>query len=170
MLKKSHQYYYQVQTQISVCGKDYGDFVVWTLEGIFIQRILPDPDFVDTVIKKAEKFFNVCIMPELVGKFYSRIPGGCIDKSGLENKATEIEEADNIQIDNSIAITEPMFCYCKGPFKSDMVGCDNPECPYQWFHFSCLGILNALKAKKWYCPDCRKLSKFCRTNKKVNKK
>ena len=28
MLKKSHQYYYQVQTQISVCGKDYGDFVV----------------------------------------------------------------------------------------------------------------------------------------------
>ena len=27
-LKKSHQYYYQVQTQISVCQKDYGDFVV----------------------------------------------------------------------------------------------------------------------------------------------
>ena len=132
--------------------------------------MLPDPDFFDTVVKKAEKFFNICNMPDLVGKFYSRIPGGCIDKSGLENKATEIEETDNVQIDNSIAVTEPIFCYCKGPSKGDMVGCDKPECRCQWINFSCLGILNAPKAKKWYCPDCWKLSKFCRTNKKVNKK
>ena len=43
-------------------------------------------------VKKAEKFFSICIMAELVGKFYSRFPGDCIDKSGLENEATEIED------------------------------------------------------------------------------
>ena len=101
----SRQYYCQVQTQISMCGKDYGDFVVWTLEGILIRRILSDLDSFDTVVKKAVKFFNICIMSELVGKFYSGIPGGCIDKSALENEATEIEETDNDEIDNNIAVT-----------------------------------------------------------------
>ena len=84
MLKNFHYCYYQVQTQISVCEKDHGDFVVWTLEGTFIQRILPHFYIFDTVVKKAGKFFNLCIMPELVGNFYSRIIGGCINKSGLE--------------------------------------------------------------------------------------
>ena len=70
-------------------------------------------------------------MPELVGKFYSQIPGGCIDKSGLETKATEIEGTDNVQIDNSTAVTESIFCYCRDHSKGDMVGRDNPKCSYQ---------------------------------------
>ncbi|WAR16118.1 LOW QUALITY PROTEIN: hypothetical protein MAR_030712 [Mya arenaria] len=29
-----------------------------------------------------------------------------------------------------------------------------------WFHFTCLKLTNKPKAKKWYCPDCRRLPEF----------
>ena len=49
-LDHSHPYYYQVQTQIFVCGVDYGDFVVCTFPEnskpvIHIERTLPDHNF-----------------------------------------------------------------------------------------------------------------------------
>ena len=148
-LKKSHQYYYQVQTQISVCQKDYGDFVVWTSEGVFIERILPDPDFFKSLVEKAEQFFKLCIMPELVGKFYSRLPAGDINNG---NKADQS--------------TEPVYCYCRCPSYGEMVGCDNPTCTMEWFHFNCLKLDSEPKTKKWYCPDCSKLPEFCKKWKK----
>jgi len=49
------------------------------------------------------------------------------------------------------------YCYCNGPDVGDMVSCDNPECQFQWFHLSCLGLEKLPTTKYWYCPDCRKL-------------
>ena len=43
-LSKSHEYYYQVQGQLSVCEKDYCDFVCWTPKGIHVERITQDPE------------------------------------------------------------------------------------------------------------------------------
>ena len=34
-----------------------------------------------------------------------------------------------------------------------MVACDNPSCPYIWFHFDCLKITAAIN-KLWFCPEC----------------
>ena len=56
----------------------------------------------------------------------------------------------------SLPCTE-VFCYCRGPEAGDMVGCDNKECMYKWFHLSCLNFKTFPKSKMWYCPDCRKL-------------
>jgi inhibitor of growth protein 3 len=39
-----------------------------------------------------------------------------------------------------------------------MVGCDNDNCKYQWFHWSCVG-LKSEPAGEWLCPECRKLPK-----------
>lgn len=71
-LKKTHPYYYQIQTQIFICGSDYADFVVWTEKEVHIERIEPDADFWNNVAKKALNFHTMAIMPELVGRFYSR--------------------------------------------------------------------------------------------------
>ena len=39
----------------------------------------------------------------------------------------------------------------------EMVGCDNDECPWEWFHIGCVGILpHNMPKGKWYCPECRK--------------
>lgn len=35
-----------------------------------------------------------------------------------------------------------------------MVGCDNDDCPYEWFHLACLG-LSAAPTGSWLCDNCR---------------
>ena len=45
MLKRDHSYYYQVQMQLHVCKLSYGDFVVWSKNGILVERITRDDEF-----------------------------------------------------------------------------------------------------------------------------
>eukprot|EP00127_Corallochytrium_limacisporum_P004297 Clim_evm242s157 gene=Clim_evmTU242s157 len=49
---------------------------------------------------------------------------------------------------------EPKYCLCNQVSYGDMVGCDNPDCPIEWFHYGCVGLTEAPKGK-WYCPQCR---------------
>ncbi len=41
-----------------------------------------------------------------------------------------------------------------------MLGCDYPQCVYEWFHLVCLHLNAGPKSKHWYCPDCKKLPQF----------
>ena len=54
--------------------------------------------------------------------------------------------------------TEPVYCYCRRVSFGEMVACDNPDCPVEWFHFGCVGITQHPKGK-WYCRDCEELRK-----------
>ena len=40
----------------------------------------------------------------------------------------------------------------------EMIGCDNPECQTEWFHFSCVGLTTKPKGK-WYCDRCKDMMK-----------
>ena len=82
-LDRLHAYYYQVQTQIFVCEVDYCDFVVCTFpEGkkpvIHIERILADREFWSQCVRKSTEFIKVCILPEILGRWYTR---PCISNS-----------------------------------------------------------------------------------------
>lgn len=35
---------------------------------------------------------------------------------------------------------EPRYCYCNEVSFGEMVACDNPNCPREWFHLSCVGL------------------------------
>ncbi|KAF0290305.1 Inhibitor of growth protein 3 [Amphibalanus amphitrite] len=48
---------------------------------------------------------------------------------------------------------EPRYCVCQNVSYGDMVACDNRECPFEWFHYACVGITAPPKGK-WYCPQC----------------
>ncbi len=52
-LSKTHTYYYQVQTQVYVCNKDFPDFVVWTQNDVHIERLLPDDEFLERNIQES---------------------------------------------------------------------------------------------------------------------
>lgn len=49
------------------------------------------------------------------------------------------------------------YCYCQQPSDVDnMIGCDNEDCPHQWFHFACVGIEPGTKLPEtWYCDTCK---------------
>lgn len=48
---------------------------------------------------------------------------------------------------------ERTYCYCDAVSYGDMIGCDNDDCPREWFHLACTGMTSAPKGK-WYCDDC----------------
>lgn len=55
--------------------------------------------------------------------------------------------------DMPIDPNEPTYCICGDVFYGEMVACDNPNCPIEWFHFGCVGLTSKPKGA-WYCPQC----------------
>jgi len=49
---------------------------------------------------------------------------------------------------------EPTYCLCKRVSYGQMIGCDNPNCPVEWYHFECVGVTETVKGK-WFCPQCQ---------------
>ena len=75
-LKRNHDYFYQVQQQLSITGSKYCDFVVYAFNNnkpiFFMERILPDPNHWETVVPKLTKVWRTCVLPELLVRWYTR--------------------------------------------------------------------------------------------------
>ena len=148
-LDSTHSYYYQIQTQMFVCNVEYSDFYVCTFanddeEGIHIERIYKNDKFWAECVLQAEHFFKTCLLPKLLGNWYTR-----------PNVSTKISCEQSSVANTTDTMT---YCYCKGPEEGTMIACDNPDCQVEWFHIKCLHLKSTPKGK-WYCLDCRKLSK-----------
>ena len=140
----------QVQAQLLCTKSRYCDFIVYTKQSVHIERVEADIGFAEDNVPKAKTFFQTALLPELLGKWFSRPPKQSqLTLSGGTEQATSSSELK--------------YCYCQQGEHGDMVGCDNAECPYQWFHLECLHLHTAPKSRIWYCPDCRKLVK-CKKN------
>uniref|UniRef100_A0A3Q1CB17 Inhibitor of growth protein n=1 Tax=Amphiprion ocellaris TaxID=80972 RepID=A0A3Q1CB17_AMPOC len=72
----------------------------------------------------------------------------------LSQQASTLPEAEaNSQVDWTYDPNEPRYCICNQVSYGEMVGCDNTDCPIEWFHYGCVGLTEAPKGK-WYCPQC----------------
>ena len=129
-LSTSHKYYYQIQGQIALCNVKFCDFVCWTPKGIFIERILRDNSFIDRIVPQLQLFFSRYLLPELLTHSLEPEPG-------------------------SSTCTKKLYCVFQKPQSGKMIGCDNPDCKIEWFHYNCMGIKRAPKGK-WYCSNCKK--------------
>ncbi len=67
-------YYFQVQLQLKLSETNYCDFVVWNSEDLFIQRLYRDEPFISVASEKCKLFIKLCILPELLRKWYSQEP------------------------------------------------------------------------------------------------
>lgn len=65
VLRRNHNYYYQVQGALGVTGRQWCDFAVWTPKGISSERIKFDKAFWESMTKKLETFFDTAVLPEL---------------------------------------------------------------------------------------------------------
>ncbi|KAK6353710.1 hypothetical protein TWF730_008140 [Orbilia blumenaviensis] len=62
------------------------------------------------------------------------------------------DDGDDMPIDPN----EPTYCLCNRISFGTMVGCDNEDCPKEWFHMECVQLAaEPPKTVKWYCPLCR---------------
>ena len=64
-LKRSHNYYYQVQGQLAITGRPWCDFVMWTPKGMTVERIHFHAAFWEGVKMKLVSFYRRAILPEL---------------------------------------------------------------------------------------------------------
>ena len=127
-LSESHKYYFQVQGQIALCNVTHCDFVCWTNEGIFVERIAKDELLLSNMLPQLRQFFENYMLPELL--------------------------THNLQLGHSDKENQ-VICACRKPESGKMIGCDNPKCSIAWFHYKCVGIKRAPRGK-WYCPNCKK--------------
>lgn len=88
-------------------------------------------------------------------------------KRKLTKHHSERHQSNNDDIsmlDLPIDPDEPTYCLCQQVSFGQMIGCDNPKCPIEWFHFSCVRLTHKPKGK-WYCPDCQlKRKRDCKRN------
>ena len=82
----------------------------------------------------------------------SRLAGG--GDGGGGGKGMEDEEMDDPGDDEDGGDDGRKYCTCHGVSYGSMVACDNAECPYEWFHWSCVGITKEPQGR-WYCDECR---------------
>ena len=139
-LKKTHAYYHQVQAQMKLCKTLYCDFVVWSERDKTIERILPDQEFIGSAMNKSMEFFKYVLLPELLGKYYTKLP------STTDSVVVEQEEE---------ASAQRVWCYCRKEEHGQMIQCESGHCEIDWFHTDCLKI-SCVPKGKWLCPDCRK--------------
>lgn len=152
-LIRSHNYYYQLQQQLfTLKDRKHCDFVVCAIDNvnnrvvIVTERILPDKQHHHTVLPRLDTFWRLCILPEILGRWYTR----------------RCHAPDVKPIVDAI-------CFCRTPADNDVITCSNVECPYVQFHTSCLSLCAAGIPKLWYCPHCCRLPQFKRKRKQQPK-
>ena len=153
MLKRKHNYYFQVQQQLfTLAERKFNDFVVCAIDSdknahLLIERIYPDPEHSNTVLPALEAFWRICILPEILARWFTR----------------RCDVLTSVPKDNGI-------CFCRGQNSENVVSCSNAECPYGKFHITCLSLSEVPTLKSWYCPHCCRLPQFKQTRRSMKGK
>lgn len=79
-------------------------------------------------------------------------------KKELEIVQTKLQQHDDVVDESETtghAGNEPLYCTCRRGFFGQMIACDNPKCPIEWYHLPCVGLKSAPRGD-WYCAICQK--------------
>lgn len=60
----------------------------------------------------------------------------------------------SMYLDEDEGSDDKKYCLCQKVSFGDMIACDNDECPYEWFHWACVGLKSEPVGGTWYCPVC----------------
>ncbi|KAI1213313.1 uncharacterized protein F4807DRAFT_258806 [Annulohypoxylon truncatum] len=97
-----------------------------------------------------------------------------IEADGEDAELTEVDPMDEDEDESEIEATfmtamddiedededeeekhgnDKRYCVCRRKESGTMIACDNNACPYEWFHWKCVGLRSKPRGK-WLCPDC----------------
>ena len=115
-------------------GFSYCDFIVFTEKSLHMERITVDQSFIDDKVVKVKHLFDVAILPELLGRWFSR-PPGCTSVKHSElieagatasSSSTSHQPADTEGSPAAPTSNSPScYCYCQQGEFGKMVGCDS---------------------------------------------
>ncbi|XP_002154790.1 inhibitor of growth protein 1 isoform X1 [Hydra vulgaris] len=103
--------------------------------------------------KKKDKLVH-CKVKEEDKKIEKKNPIKITKKSSkLSKSKKKKKEKEHSSEDMVVDPDEPTYCLCNSISYGDMIGCDNDDCPIEWFHFGCVNLTHKPKGK-WFCPSC----------------
>ncbi|KAF3385331.1 Chromatin modification-related protein YNG2 [Penicillium rolfsii] len=76
------------------------------------------------------------------------------DMSDSDKSDVADEDMDDDEEEDEGAEDTKVYCTCRTVSHGDMVACDNDNCPYEWFHWKCVGLTRE-PVGTWYCDECR---------------
>ena len=143
VIKRTHKYFYKVQQQLfTLPERKYCDFVGYSIDSegnscIVCDRINADPLHSKTVMQKLEVFLKICILPEVLGRWYTR---GC--------------DLGEISIQGAMPFASvkesPVVKTLPAVMLSVMI------CNF----IPCLALDDVSIPEQWHCPRCCKLPQF----------
>ena len=77
-------------------------------------------------------------------------------KGQKKRKEKENVDVEMVDGDGEEEEDENRYCFCNEKSYGEMVGCENDDCKYQWFHTGCLHMKKMPEEDEvWFCPECR---------------
>ena len=108
------------------------------------------------VTKKQQELVEEKTREQASSRLWFRMRTGRITASKLKNACHTDPACPSHSLIMSICHPEIARFNTEGGEHGQMVGCDNDDCPYPWFHLDCLKLKAFPKSKTWYCPECQK--------------
>lgn len=76
------------------------------------------------------------------------------------DSVSRMDDADDLDFDPDGKLSDAaegtdnqLYCFCRNVSHGEMIACEATECPYEWFHFECVGLKETPKGQ-WYCDEC----------------
>ncbi|EPY83355.1 inhibitor of growth protein 5-like protein [Camelus ferus] len=136
----------KIQSAYSKC-KEYSDDKV--------QLAMQTYEMVDKHIRRLDADlarFEADLKDKMEGSDFESSGGrGLKSKSEFSDTILSVHPSD--VLDMPVDPNEPTYCLCHQVSYGEMIGCDNPDCPIEWFHFACVDLTTKPKGK-WFCPRC----------------
>ena len=80
--------------------------------------------------------------------------GGFTGGVGATTTMVRRDADGDLEMEEEEGNDDQKYCLCQNVSFGNMVACDNDECPYEWFHWHCVG-LKSEPTGTWYCPVCK---------------
>lgn len=123
MLKRKHNYHFEVQQQLfTLPERKCNYFAVFAIDAdenahLVRERIYPEPQRSNTVLPKLEVFWRICILWEILGRWFTR----------------RCDVLTSVLRDNGI-------CFCRSQNSENVVSCSFGQCSYRNFNITYLPL------------------------------
>lgn len=100
-------------------------------------------------MREIRKRYDAAGSRELPGK------GSLTIKLNLKNigsRGTAVRKSPTTTTTRRKEPQEETYCVCRNVSYGSMIACDNPNCPIEWFHYGCVGIVRPLEGE-WFCSE-----------------